>query len=66
MLLLGLGLRRFSATPSSVPELKKLMRSLSIGQCQAVAQRAMGMENARDIKNYVKEELKKALPELVS
>jgi phosphotransferase system enzyme I (PtsI) len=65
MLLLGLGLRRFSATPSAIPELKKLIRSLSIEQCEAVAQRVMGMENARDIKNYVKEELKKALPELV-
>jgi phosphotransferase system enzyme I (PtsI) len=66
MLLLGLGLRRFSTTPSAIPELKKLIRSLSICQCEAVAERVMGMENARDIKNYVKEELKKALPELVA
>ena len=37
---------------------------MTIEQCEAVAQRAMAMENARDIKSYLKEELKKVLPEL--
>ena len=65
MLLLGLGLRRFSVTPSAIPEIKKVCRTVTIPQCQQVAERVMAMENARDIKNYLREELKKILPEVV-
>jgi len=59
MLLLGLGLRQLSITPSAIPEIKELCRSVTIPQCEAVAQRAMAMENAQNIKSYLKEELKK-------
>ncbi len=65
LLLLGLGLRRLSVTPSAIPEIKKLCRTLTIPQCQALAERVMAMEHARDIKNYLREELKKILPEAV-
>lgn len=65
MLLLGLGLRRFSVTPSSIPEIKKVCRTVTIEQCQTVADKVMTIENARDIKSYLREELKKILPELV-
>jgi phosphoenolpyruvate-protein phosphotransferase (PTS system enzyme I) len=65
MLLLGLGLRGFSVTPGAIPEIKKTCRSVTIPQCQAVAGRAMEMENGRDIKSYLREELKKVLPEMI-
>jgi len=64
MLLLGLGLRQLSVTSSSIPEIKKVCRSVTIGHCEAVAQKALSLENARDIKNYLREELKKVSPEL--
>jgi len=63
MLLLGMGLRRFSVTPSAIPEVKNICRNATIAECQAVAARAMTMENARDVKNYLKEELKKHIQE---
>ena len=56
---MGLGLRTFSVTPSAIPEIKRVCRLVRIEQCEAVAQRALQLENARDIKNYLKEELKK-------
>jgi phosphotransferase system enzyme I (PtsI) len=65
MLLLGLGLRQMSVTPSAIPEIKKVCRSVTIPQCQAVSRRALTLDNARDIKNYLKEELKKVAPEFV-
>ena len=65
MLLLGLGLRRLSVTPSAIPEIKKVCRTVTIPQCEAIAQRVMTLEHARDIKNYLREELKKVLPDLV-
>jgi phosphoenolpyruvate-protein phosphotransferase (PTS system enzyme I) len=64
MLLLGLGLRRFSATPSAIPELKNICRKVTVPECEAVAARVIGMENARDIKSYLKEELKKHIAEI--
>ncbi|MBX3413515.1 MAG: phosphoenolpyruvate--protein phosphotransferase [Pirellulales bacterium] len=64
MLLLGLGLRQLSVTPSAIPEIKKICRSVSIAHCEDVARHALTLENARDVKNYLKEELKKILPEL--
>jgi phosphoenolpyruvate-protein phosphotransferase (PTS system enzyme I) len=65
MLLLGLGLRRLSVTPSAIPEIKKICRSVTIADCQEVARRAMVMENARDIKSFLKGELKKRVPEIL-
>jgi phosphotransferase system enzyme I (PtsI) len=62
MLLLGLGLRQFSVPPSAIPEIKKVCRSVTIERCEAVAAHVMTLENARDIKSYLKEELKKVLP----
>ena len=40
-------------TPSAIPEIKKVCRSVTIAQCEAVAERVMTMENARDIKSYL-------------
>jgi phosphotransferase system enzyme I (PtsI) len=64
-LLLGMGLRRFSVTPSAIPEIKKVCRSVTIPQCQQIAERVLTMENARDIKNYLRKEQQKIVPELV-
>jgi phosphotransferase system enzyme I (PtsI) len=64
MLLLGMGLRQLSMTPSAIYEVKKVCRSVTLEQCEAVARRAMSMENARTIETFLREELKKHVPEL--
>jgi phosphotransferase system enzyme I (PtsI) len=66
MLLLGLGLRQLSVTPAALYEIKKVCRSVTIPQCEAVAGRALEMESAREIKSYLREELKKVVPELAA
>src|SRR5208282_5102028 len=35
MLLLGMGLRRFSVTPSAIPEIKNVCRNVTVAECQA-------------------------------
>jgi phosphotransferase system enzyme I (PtsI) len=62
MLLLGMGLRQLSVSPSNLPEIKKVCRSVTVSQCEAVAARALAMENARDVKSYLNEELSKHVP----
>ena len=62
MLLLGMGMRQFSVTPSALPEIKNVCRHVTLAQCEAVAVRVMAMENARDIKNFLREETRKHVP----
>jgi phosphotransferase system enzyme I (PtsI) len=64
MLLLGLGLRSLSVPPAAVPEIKKVIRSVSVAQCEAVARRALAMDSAREIEVFLRQELKKTAPEL--
>jgi phosphotransferase system enzyme I (PtsI) len=60
--LIGLGLREFSVTPSAIPEIKQLVRRVSVADCERIAARAMKMESARAVKNYLREELNKVAP----
>jgi hypothetical protein len=48
----------------AIPEIKKVCRSVTIAQCEQIAHHAMLMENARDIKAYLREELRRHVPEL--
>lgn len=64
MLLLGLGLRQLSVPPSAIPEIKKLCRSVTMRDCEAVARHALTLENARDVTSYLRGELKKRRPGL--
>jgi phosphotransferase system enzyme I (PtsI) len=64
MLLLGLGLRTLSVTPAAIPEIKQVCRRVSIAACQRVAERALELESARDVRTYLKEELTRVLPEM--
>lgn len=63
MLLVGLGLRSLSVTPSAAPEVKRVVRSTTIDHCKNVAERVLTLESARDIKTYLREELSKLLPD---
>ena len=49
----------------SILEIKKVISSVNIKQCQRIARRAMSMEHSQEIRNYLKEELRKQVPELV-
>ena len=66
MMLLGLGLRGLSVPPSAIPEIKQVCRRVSIPLCEEVAARAISMDNAKEIENYLREELKKVAPELAT
>jgi len=65
MLLLGLGLRSFSCSPSVLPEIKKVCRSVDLPLCQEVTRQALQMDCARDIRSLLRERLRTVVPELV-
>jgi phosphotransferase system enzyme I (PtsI) len=63
MLLLGLGLRTFSMTPPAVPEIKRLIRAVSIDQCRRVARKAAGFDSDREVLTYLRDEVNKVMPQ---
>ncbi len=58
-LLLGFGLTGFSLPSSAILEIKRVLRSVTLEQCQAIAQAAMQMQSAHEVDAFLKEELKK-------
>jgi phosphotransferase system enzyme I (PtsI) len=65
MLLLGLGLRQLSATPHNIPEIKQLIRLVTIEEATEVAREALRLETARDVTNYLREQTRRVLPEAI-
>ncbi len=65
LLLLGMGVRHLSVPPSSLLRVKKAIRSVSIQQCQQIAERVMQLESARDVDLYLLDRLGEYVPELI-
>ena len=64
-LLIGLGLRQLSATPRKIPDIKRIIRQLSVPEAERVAQHALRLETARQVSNYLRDQLRRILPEAV-
>ena len=63
LFLLGIGLRNLSMAPANIPEVKKLIRLVSITQSQRVARRALTFETDRQVTNYLRDQTRKLLPD---
>jgi len=63
-LLLGLGVRTISATASSLPMLKKTIRSLTVPQCERIVKKAISFDSEAEANSYVLSRLRKRVPEV--
>jgi phosphotransferase system enzyme I (PtsI) len=63
LLLLGLGLRNFSVVPFIIPDLKKLIRAVSIQEAQAIAAKALTFDDGGACLEFLKAETQKYLPD---
>ena len=63
MLLMGLGIRTFSCTPPAIPEIKRLIRSVTLEQATRVARRVMTFDGDQEVLNYLRVATRKALPD---
>jgi phosphotransferase system enzyme I (PtsI) len=63
MLLVGLGIRSLSATPHHIPEVKRLIRSITLDDAIKVARGALALETARDVNNYLRDQMRRVLPD---
>jgi len=63
MLLLGLGLEEFSVSPAVLPQIKELIRSVSLADAREVANQALGFEEAYDTMEYLRGVIHEVLPD---
>ena len=63
MLLLGMGVRTISLAPPMLPEIKQVVRSVTIEDCNKVARKVLSMNNERHISSYLRAAARKILPE---
>lgn len=63
MLLLGMGTRVLSLAPPMIPEVKKIIRSVTIEECNQLSRKVATMDSHRQIKNYLRDATTRILPE---
>lgn len=64
LILLGFGLDEFSTSPIAIPELKKIIRSVTMGQAKEIAQQAITLSTGKEIERFAKRKLKEIVPDL--
>jgi len=63
MLLLGLGVRTISIASPMLPEIKQIIRSVTMEDCNKVARKVLSMDSERQISAYLRNAASKILPE---
>ncbi|OHB64345.1 MAG: phosphoenolpyruvate--protein phosphotransferase [Planctomycetes bacterium RBG_13_62_9] len=64
MLLLGLGIRTLSLSAPMIPEIKQVIRSVMLEDCNALARTVLAMNSERQISVYLRDAARKVLPEV--
>ncbi|MEG0310589.1 MAG: phosphoenolpyruvate--protein phosphotransferase [Eubacterium sp.] len=57
LILLGLGMDEFSMSASSIPQVKKIIRSIKFEEAQAIAQKALTLETGEEVEAMIKEKV---------
>jgi len=63
MLMLGMGVRTLSLAPPMLPEIKQIIRSVTIENCNKLARKILGMNSERQISSFLRDATRKVLPE---
>ena len=67
LLLIGMGVDELSTSPSAIPEIKKIIRSISYKHARKVAEKVLSLQSVGRIKNYLLhevEEIDKSIKDL--
>lgn len=64
VLLLGLGLKGFSVVPYVLPEIKKIIRSVTYKDAKKIAKHVLGLQTEDEIKKYLRSTMKKQFPDI--
>jgi len=64
-LLVGMGLTDLSVSPKVIPEVKKIIRSVTYEESRELAEKVFGMETTAEILRVLQDKVKEILPEAV-
>ncbi|HTR80481.1 MAG TPA: phosphoenolpyruvate--protein phosphotransferase [Bacteroidota bacterium] len=64
LLLLGLGLDEFSVIPSVLPEIKKIIRSVTLREAQKIAAKALTFSVHEEVKEFLVNNVKRLAPDI--
>lgn len=56
--LVGLGVDELSVSPGIIPEIKKIIRSINSADCREIAEKALKLSTAKDVRNLLVEDMK--------
>jgi phosphotransferase system enzyme I (PtsI) len=62
-ILLGLGLDEFSMSSLIVPEVKKIVRSVTLEQAKEIAQKALSFSTGKEVEEFARAKLREILPD---
>lgn len=65
IILLGLGLDEFSTSPIAIPEIKRIIRSVTVRQAKEIANEAIVLQTGKEIEKFAQKKLKEIVPDLV-
>ena len=65
LLLIGIGLRSLSVTPTRIPYLKKAIRSVDRGHCERLARTAGTFDSEQQVNAYLRDQARRLFPELL-
>jgi len=63
MLLIGMGVRTISLAPPMIPEIKQIVRSVTMEDCNNLVRKILGMNSERQISSFLRDATRKILPE---
>jgi phosphotransferase system enzyme I (PtsI) len=66
LILLGLGLDEFSTSPLVMPEIKQLIRSVTLKQAQDIVRNVLTLTTAREVEDYSLKKLHELIPEMAN
>ncbi len=66
IILIGLGLDEFSTSPIATPEIKRIIRSITVAQAKEVANGALILSTGKEVELYAKSKLKEIVPDIAA
>jgi phosphotransferase system enzyme I (PtsI) len=65
MMLIGFGFKELSMSTKNMYHVKKIIRSVTVEECESFAKTILEMKHTKDIENAIAENMKKKFPEII-
>ena len=63
-MLMRLGLDEFSTSPIAIPEIKRIIRSVTLRQAKEIASEALTLPTGKEVERFARKKLKEVVPDM--